>query len=317
MTKGTGAPVLFIGGFGRSGSTLLEALLARLPGVTVLGEVEHLWERGVLGNERCACGRPFHDCPFWARVGHEAFGGWQQVDVDRVLAAKHAVVRQRHLPRTSRRRLRGNDSTEIELYNRHHRAIYDAAAEVDGADVVVDSSKFPPMAVALAHDAQIDLRVLHIVRDSRGVAYSWSKDVQRPESERDMMPKYSSLYSSLHWLSHNVAVEAVRHLDRPVTRVRYEDLVRDAEATVMTAWSALDLPGTGRLPMLDPTTVELVPTHSVAGNPLRFRHGRTTLRPDVAWREEMAPRERAVVTALCLPMLAKLGYLRRGSRHHR
>ena len=46
-----GAPrVLFIAGTGRSGSTLLERLLGQIPEVAPLGEVVHLWERGVIDN---------------------------------------------------------------------------------------------------------------------------------------------------------------------------------------------------------------------------------------------------------------------------
>src|SRR5690606_31367482 len=48
--------VVFIGGLGRSGTTLLERLLGQLPGVMPLGEITHLWERDLLGNEMCACG---------------------------------------------------------------------------------------------------------------------------------------------------------------------------------------------------------------------------------------------------------------------
>src|SRR3954454_784259 len=91
--------VVFIGGFGRSGSTLLEALLSRVDGALALGEVEHLWERGVRDDEICGCGTPFSECPFWTGVGRLAFGGWEHVDVQRVLELKSAVVRQRHLPR--------------------------------------------------------------------------------------------------------------------------------------------------------------------------------------------------------------------------
>ena len=52
-----------------------------------------------------------------------------------------------------------------------------------GSPVVVDSSKHVSLAFALSHDADLDLRVLHMVRDPRAVAYSWSKEVARPEAE--------------------------------------------------------------------------------------------------------------------------------------
>ena len=49
-------PVLFLGGLGRSGTTLLERLLGQLSGVSPLGEVVHLWQRDLVDDERCGCG---------------------------------------------------------------------------------------------------------------------------------------------------------------------------------------------------------------------------------------------------------------------
>lgn len=305
--------LLYVGGFGRSGSTLLECLFSRLEGVVALGEVEHLWQRGVRENQLCACGRAFHDCPHWRAVGSRAFGGWDSVDVERVLSVKDAVARQRRLPRTVRRRPAAELRPLLAEFAGYHRAIYDAAREETGASVVVDSSKFPPMAVALAHDDLLDLRVVHVVRDARGVAYSWSKTVARPETATgEPMPRYSPGYATGQWLSHNLAIAAVPHLARPVTRVRYEDLVEDAAGAVRAVWTRLGLPGDGVLPMTTPRSIELVATHSVAGNPMRFRSGVTTLRPDEQWRTEMADRDRRIVTALSLPLLQRYGYLSRG-----
>ena len=300
--------VVFIGGWGRSGSTLLEALLARLDGVVVLGEVTHLWERGLGGDELCACGQPFSRCPFWVHVGKQAFGGWDQVDLDRVRELKAEVDRQRRMPTTARRRLDREHRATILEYTQLFRSIYDAAAEVSGADVVVDSSKEIPLAMALSHDAQIDLRVLHMVRDSRGVAHSWSKLVERPEAHGEAMPQFSARWSTTMWLSLNAAVAGLRHRRVPVARVRYEDLVDDAVDTVRGAWRELGLPGDGELPMVDAGTIELRPTHSVAGNPMRFQTGLTTLRQDDEWRTSMPARDRRLVTAMSYPMLRYFGY---------
>src|SRR2546430_13569347 len=87
--------VLYIGGLGRSGTTLLERLLGELPGACALGEVVHLWQRDVIDNERCACGRPFSACEFWRAVGERAFdgGGWSTVDASRLVQLVGAVGR--------------------------------------------------------------------------------------------------------------------------------------------------------------------------------------------------------------------------------
>ena len=89
----TGVPVLFIGGLGRSGSTLVDRVLGQTPGVCSVGELVFLWERGLLANERCGCGEPFDGCPFWKEVGVRAFG-----DAARVLVGRlhhHAGARPR------------------------------------------------------------------------------------------------------------------------------------------------------------------------------------------------------------------------------
>ncbi len=301
--------VLYIGGSGRSGSTLLECLLARLDNVVVLGEVQHLWRRGVRENQLCACGARFEDCPFWSEVGARAFGGWDQVDVDRVLKLMEQVDRQRRMVLTARRHPSTPTTEAAREYSDYYRRIYDAARAISGAEVVVDSNKVPPTALCLSHNGDLDLRVLHLVRDSRGVAYSWTKTVKRPETATgEPMPRLGVTKSAALWLSHNVAISALAYRGVPVTRIRYEELVQNAAAVVRDAWSRLGLPGDGELPMVDRTTIELRPTHSVAGNPMRFSLGTTTLRPDVAWRTKLPARDRRLVTALTYPVLRRMGY---------
>jgi hypothetical protein len=59
--------------------------------------------------------------------------------------------------------------------------IHAAAAAIARAEVVVDSTKLPPFAYVVRGIDDVDLRLVHLVRDSRGVAYSWMKSRQRPE----------------------------------------------------------------------------------------------------------------------------------------
>lgn len=305
--------MLYIGGWGRSGSTLLECVLARVEGTVALGEVVWLWERGLRRDELCACGEPFGSCPFWREVGDTAFGGWDKVDPDRMAVLKDAVDRQRRIPQSVRRRPSASFRARAVEYAEHFDRVHRAAAAVSGARVVVDSSKEVPTALVLSHLDDHDLRVLHIVRDSRGVAYSWSKVVARPEAGGEPMPQFSAARSTALWLSGNLSVQGLVHRGVPVTRVRYEDLVAEPGATVERAWRQLALPGDPQVPMVDGSTIDLRPTHSVAGNPMRFRTGLTQLRPDEAWRTELPAADRRLVTAMSYPLLRAFGYLE-GSR---
>lgn len=68
-TGGRPSPqIIYIAGYGRSGSTLLERILAAHAGVEGLGEVEHLTRARDLHAASCGCGRPLADCELWGPV---------------------------------------------------------------------------------------------------------------------------------------------------------------------------------------------------------------------------------------------------------
>jgi hypothetical protein len=310
------ARVLFLGGLGRSGTTLLERALGELPGVCTLGEVVHLWQRDLRGDERCGCGVRFSGCAFWASVGEEAFGGWRRVDVDRVLALQAAVDRTRHIPQLAGGLVGAARLARVTEYAGYYTAIYRAAARVTGARLLVDSSKHSALAhclrwaVAQPGDAPIDLRIAHVVRDARGVAYSWTKTVARPEAEGvAVMTRYSPARSALLWNGHNAAFDLIRRCGVPVVRLRYEDFLADPRRVLreVATFAGLDVSG-NPLHFLGHDHVDLRAGHSAAGNPMRFTTGRVPLRPDEAWRAALPPGQRRLVRALCGPLLHRYGY---------
>ena len=306
MTRPT---VVYIGGFGRSGSTLLERLLGQLQGVTALGEVVHLWARGVRDDELCGCGEHFSVCPFWTEVGRRA-GGWSPAQAERMVVLQQRVDRLRHVPRLALGSP-GRSGRDLRDYLHGWERLYAAAAEVSGARVLVDSSKHGSTALALSHSDGIDLRLVQIVRDPRGVAHSWAKEVVRPESEDGrLMPRYSPARSSALWLGHNLTVAAVGHHADAYARIRYEDLIERPADVVADLWTRLGLPGDRRLQVAD-RTVQLASSHSVAGNPMRFRTGPVVLETDQAWRRDLPAGARRTATVVGLPLMAPLGYLRR------
>lgn len=332
--SGGRARVLFIGGIGRSGSTLIEKLLNELPTMVAVGETVHLWERGVRDRERCGCGEPFERCPRWSAIGEAAFGGWDQVDTDEVIGLRWRIDRTRRLPQIAAALRRGEPTADQRRYLDHLSATLGAAAAIgaaplDGADVVViDSSKHLSTAALLALDDRLDVRILHVVRDPRGVAHSWTKRVARPETDGELMPRYPPARSAGRWLTDNLGFDALAQRV-PTMRLRYEDFAA-APATNLRAIAAFcgvplggetDGPGpdpidrivTTSSPTAAPTaataTVTLrAPMHSVAGNPLRFGGDTITIRPDDGWRRNLAPADRRLVTTITAPLLTRYGY---------
>lgn len=304
--------VLFIGGLGRSGSTLIESLLNELPQTLAVGETIHLWERGVRNQERCACGEPFAQCAHWAAVGQEAFGGWDQVNLDEVIDLRWSIDRSRRLPTIAYHHLRGGADPREARYLDHLRSVLLGAATVAAREtgtrpaVLLESSKHLSTAALLALDPALDVRVLHLVRDPRGVAYSWTKEVARPETEGELMPIYRPSRTALRWVTDNLGFELLARRV-PTLTLRYEDFLVDPASSLL---AITDLAGLDRgevdLGFLDGNRAEVsTPLHSVAGNPMRFGSRSLTLRLDDAWRTELAPGPRRLVTAITAPLLLR------------
>ena len=304
--------VVFLGGLGRSGTTLLERVLGELPGVTAGGEFVHLWKRGLLDDELCGCSRRFSQCPFWQGVGRVAFGNWDRVDITRMLELQRRVERTRHIPLLAGPRLRAERAAEVKEYAGQYERVYRAAAAVSGESVVVDSSKHASLAFCLRWLPDLDLRVIHVVRDSRAVAYSWTKEVLRPEAvpSPQHMTRYSPVASALLWDGHNAAFELLAHCGVPVLRVRYEDLTCDPAGTVGRIASFAGVPVPPSLSdRLATGVVDLARSHTVAGNPMRFRTGAVPIRQDDDWKASLSAHDRRTVFGLTAPLLRHYGYL--------
>jgi hypothetical protein len=305
--------VLYLAGLGRSGSTILERMLGELDGVCPAGELVHLWHRGIVLDEPCGCGKPFSDCRFWSQVGDAAFGGWVNVPVDRIRALRRKVDRTRKIPMMLRHTPDPQFDRELREYTGYYVALYDAIRAVSGCAVVVDSSKHPSLAFALAARRDLDLRVVQMVRDPRAVAYSWTKATKRPEAELDkqaiaVFPTWPATRAARLWLGHNASLSLLRRFDVPLLAVRHEDLIENPRAALRRIADWVGLPAEIALPVSEAGVAELTSAHTVSGNPMRFKTGAVQIVADDSWRSESRRRDLAIVTAVTLPLLHHFGY---------
>jgi hypothetical protein len=299
--------VVYIAGSGRSGSTLVERALGAIPGFVNVGELIDLCRRVAPKNERCGCGRAFADCPFWHAVGSGSFGEWDVDLLKELHQLQMRVARQRHLPRLLLPQRAGEEFRRaLARYAELYAALYGGIAEEAGARVVVDASKWPAQALALAQGG-VDVRVIHLLRDPRGVAYSLSKsDIARPHAvdNADLMAHSSPAEAAVRWSLTQGEVGLLQRLAVPVSRMRYENFVSRPTETIRAALLGLAIPvGHADLEHLGPQSLELGTSHGLSGNPSRFRAGTITLQADDQWKTRMSASQRGVVSALTLPAL--------------
>ena len=310
VDRGKSTTVVYIAGDARSGSTLLDLILDQIPGFAAVGELNYIWERGLVKNELCGCGNPFRDCEFWQRVGQEAFGGWDRVNAPEMAALAQSVTRLRHWPLLFLSGLqRASFKRMVQEYASQMERLYLAVPEVSGSSVVVDSSKSPSLAMLLPEMPSVRHRMIHLVRDSRGVAFSWTRHVLRSdEAQGSYMPTFAPWHSSIVWMIKNLEHHLMKARGIPHLFLRYESLVRSTRREVERVLDYVDVPVGRDLSFLDEDAIDLIENHTVSGNPMRFRRGRMPLRVDDEWRRAMRFGQRATVSILTAPLLLAYGY---------
>lgn len=302
--------VAFVGGHGRSGSTLLARLLACTDSVFAAGEVCYVWEQGVLRDRMCSCGQPFSRCEFWQAVGDAAFGGWSTEVAERGLALRKQVDRNRFVPRLVAPRAFPSHEQALRQYADMYGQVLRGIRDVSGAQVVVDISKNPSTGYLLRQVPEVDLRVIHLVRDVRGVAHSWSKLVSRPDRDGAAMTRLSYTRTTVEWEAFNVMVEGLGLLGVPRTLLRYEDLIRNPEPSLRRVLRLIGAPeADGPLDFIQGSTVQLAPGHEVTGNVMRFRSGSEQLRLDEEWRTALPTSRRRAISVGAAPALVRYGYV--------
>ncbi len=306
MTASSPPTILYIAGSGRSGSTLLERVLAGIPAIATVGEVLDLPRKVAPADEICGCGAKFSLCSFWQAVGARAWSGFDPEFLRETHKMQAAVARQRHLPKLLTARNNSPFNQALQAYTSRYAELATSVATEANANYIVDASKWPALALAL-HRGGLDVRVIHLIRDVRGVAHSLNQaDIERPHSTggTDLMFHNSPASGAGRWLATQTEVDLIRTRKVPIARLAYDDFVTDPAASIRRTLTSLKVPiPADGLAHISGTTVQLGPSHGLSGNPSRFRHGATQLRTDVRWRSQMRRRDQFVATTVGLPQL--------------
>jgi Sulfotransferase family len=309
--------VLYVAGWGRSGSTLLGRVLGQIDRFFLVGELRYMWDRGLIENRFCSCGTPFDRCPVWQQVVARTFVE-ARVDAEALVRLREQGLRTRHILLTpTQKRLQAKVASMGE-YLAFVEKLYNAVREVSHSRVIVDTSKFPSYGYVLRNISSVDLYILHLVRDPRAAAYSWESrrklKLDYGTGSNKFMTAHNFAESSLAWNEWNLAIENLRRQEPGhYMLLRYEDFVESPRSTVE---SILRLLGEERAvsPFIGERQVRLEVPHTFSGNPDRFSGGTVTIEPDGSWKRNMSATRQAAVAALTWPGLLRYKYPLRPQR---
>ncbi|MCK4951691.1 MAG: sulfotransferase [Gammaproteobacteria bacterium] len=270
--------VLFIVGSGHSGSTIMDLVLGANSKCFSLGEITKI-DRAIQNNIFCVCGSRILECDFWrsvaedytAEIGNNPFRREGEFGIS--LTNNTGIKFIRRLKKVLEViGLKKNKESWIERTLSLYRAVF----RHSGADILVDSSKNIKRAMILANQFEdIDFRIIHLVRDVRGVAYSYQKPtytVQLPnETEPTTYPAIDLFpieKTAGIWLRENALISLLLKARLPAEnwkRVRYESVCNNPEESLSDICSWLGI-------AYEPVMIKFgsVPHHNVGGNSSRF-----------------------------------------------
>jgi hypothetical protein len=186
--------------------------------------------------------------------------------------------------------------------------VYEGVRAVSEARVIVDATKVPWHGFMLWNGGHVDLRVAHLVRDSRGVAFSNVKLVPRQSSVDGKTQRggYPPIRTATRWIWVNLAYEVLTLAGAPVAIFRYEDLVRDprGELTRVAAHAGVAT-SRAELAFIRDGEAELPVAHLVAGNRLRSATGPIRIVADEEWRTGLRRSQRRLVSAMTWPLMLR------------
>lgn len=285
--------LIYIAGYPRSGTTLIGNILGECDHVIAIGE-PIFFPNPAVTTRQCACGDFFADCPFWS-------GRLKLLNFDDFHSLPLASFRG------SLALLATGSFNFHQGYLRRLQELYDSLYASKTTTVVIDESKFPLYLYALLQLERLDIRVVHMVRDPRAVAFSWTR-VKPKASSGGYMERYHPISTARRWLVDNWLVERLSRLV-PTHRLRYEDFVESPKETVdrLLSWAGIPDPG----PFISSSVVHFRKQHHlVASNPVGKTKGELKILADHEWQRQMELKYQWLVTAICWPLMLRYGYLR-------
>lgn len=320
-------PLVYILAASHSGSTLLAMLLNSHPEICTVGELKAT-SLGDPDTYYCSCRQRIRDCVFWQGIRADMVARGLEFDITRagtdIRSGMGPYVRR--LLRPLHRGPAWESVRDLALWfapswraglpriQALNAALMECVLARSGKKIIVDSSKIGIRLKYLLRNPRLDVRILRLVRDGRGVALTYVDpehfaDASDPrwraggagggrDDERVPMAE-----AAREWRRSNEEAEAVLSgLDRSRwMEVRYESLCAGPTEILQRIYSFL---GVSRLPAsADFRAVD----HHVVGNGMRL-DAHSEIRLDERWKQTLKQSDLDVFEDIAGAMNRRLGY---------
>ncbi len=309
-----------------SGSTLSAMLIAAHPELRTVGELKaiHLGEKE---SYLCSCRSRLLECDFWQKIHAkmQAYGiNFDVFDAGtdiRSGATKYTkfllspLVRSKPVEfiRDFLLFLSPTWRRQYKLIQEKNESLIRAIQETTGATHVVDSSKIGIRLKYLLKNKNIDIKVIWVVRDGRGVSLAYSNPSEYADAKDPLLrgggagrtqEQAREIVKGAHeWKRCNEEASSLTKLlgDGQWIQVKYEDLCNSTENTLKRVYQFIDV---------DPNKLRLdfkSVDHHVLGNGMRL-DSTEEIKLDDRWTEELSDDELSQFDEIAGDLNRSFGY---------
>jgi len=239
----------------------------------------------------CSCGAVLEACPFYQHIGKTFLENGLPFAFSHFGTAYQLLYNERlnnlltrnitKIQNSTLEKLRDNIirhapvlSGKMKLFDRANELFMATALEYSNASVFVDASKDPYRLRHLQHINALDINILHLVRDLRGVILSFRKN----HGITDL-----ALATRL-WVQDQANILRLIREFPSVQRIYYEDICNDVDTSLATIAQFVDVP-----PMKFSGDLQSA-EHHILGNSMRL-DGPSKIVNSERWRKEFSDGE--------------------------
>ena len=320
--------LIYILAASHSGSTLLAMLLNSHPDICTVGELK-VTSLGDLDRYRCSCQQLITKCPFWNGIRQDMKA--RGIDFDITDAGTdirtgmspyvHWLLRPLHrgpaleMLRDVALNISPSWRQNFPKILVRNQALIECVARRSDKRIIIDSSKIGLRLKYLLRIPELDISVIRLIRDGRGVALTYMDparfaDAQDPSLRGggiggDRSNERLSLKDAAHeWRRSNEEAEAVVS-NLPTAQwisIRYEDLCAQPQTFLQLLVDFIGVRSTAC--SVNFRTSE----HHVIGNGMRLDNT-SEIQPDERWKSHLTPEQLHEFEMVAGKMNRRLGYI--------
>lgn len=287
---------IYIAGYGRSGSTLLDIMLHGCTRFESVGALAN-FPKWMAEDQICACGNSVKTCGFWSKVTSKSQAMEKKLSFNRF--EKFSGLSGVFFPKVKK-----------EDYLEANRLLIESINQISQRSGVVDSSKTTRDCFWRLHNLRqinrLDTYLIFLARDPRGVVFSSYKSHGSPERQRFSSPLIRAFIALAFWnLTNFVTFIYFLYFDRPKTFLRYENFVDQPLQSFKKIQDDLSL-DIGVENLLEGLEGGFKPGHNLGGNRLRFSTKAIKIEANNEWESQMPMIVQGLILVLCSPVCALL-----------